>query len=421
VEGGANVTLCEARSVLGGRLGSFRDPQTGLSFDYGTHLLTAGYKETLELLRLIEAEKEVEIQLTLCIPFYHPDKGKIELKLPEAPIPLNFLAGMSQYKLLNFRDKANLPLRMRKLIYEPQAISAKSWLKGTSIREYEYFWKPLIIATMNCLPEEADMRMVRIALIKGFLEKGGLGFFLAPQSEIFHHKALSALQKKGIKVRLRCPVKEVHLNGKTLESVSLKSGEKLKAEVYIFAVTPDKLLSLFGSKILALGLPLDLNSMEYSDICNVHFAFEKRLFEEDFGALLDSLPQWFFLKKWNNVTVGAGLRPPRHNPLTGFHYSLNISSADKLLEKKDDLVAHCLADLKRCGANFNDNRLLFQKVVWSHKATVKLTPQIAYTRPSFRTELKNVFLAGDWIDTGLPATIESAVQSGFEAGDAIGI
>jgi uncharacterized protein with NAD-binding domain and iron-sulfur cluster len=70
-------------------------------------------------------------------------------------------------------------------------------------------------------------------------------------------------------------------------------------------------------------------------------------------------------------------------------------------------------DLKRCGANIQNNKLLYQKVVLMKRATVKLNCRFQDLRPKNETSLKNVYLAGDWLDTGLPATIESAVLSGF--------
>ena len=188
----------------------------------------------------------------------------------------------------------------------------------------------------------------------------------------------------------------------TLEEID---GEKIDADYYIFALPPEALLKIFSGDVSVLGI--NLSGIAYSPICGVHLVFKYKIFFDRFGCLLNTLPQWFFEAGWNN------------NGAEGQGYSLVISAADKFIQPGMDVVEVCLQDLKRCGAEFNPGDLLYSKVVMNKNATVKITPEFSAVRPKMTTALSNVFLAGDWIDTGLPATIESAVRSGMAAGKAI--
>lgn len=408
-ERGFSVTLFEALPRLGGRLGSFTDKRSGQSFDFGEHLIHAGYSNTLKLLEMMECEGSIEIQLKLNITFHYPRLGFYRFRLPHLPPPINFFTGLTAFKLLPLSDRLRLIARLRKLISGRNlvAATARDWLTGASPEEYRIFWKSVIISALNCLPEDVDIRMVRTAFEKGFLRKGGLGFFKQAQGEIFHTKALEALRKSGVTVRLKHQVKKLMIAGGKATHLLTDSGDSIQADKFILALPPQGLLKLLGDDIPALGLNKGALDFGFSDICNVHLVFERRIFEGDFGCLLESLPQWYFRRRWGNENRD------------GVAYSLTISAADKLIPPGTDVVKGCLADLKRCGADLKDNRLLYRKVILSRKATVILSPESSESRPGAETAVENLLLAGDWTDTGLPATIESAVMSGFRAGEMI--
>ena len=406
---GRRVTLMEKRSRLGGRLGSFLDKRTGCQFDLGAHLIIGGYTNTLKLLKMIDIRDAVDIQRNLFIPFHHPEMGRSELRAAGLPSPFNFLAGIFNFRLLTMRERINLTKRLKKLAstnpLPPQ--TAQEWLHSASRNEYEWFWKPLIISALNCYPEDVDIRMLRVILVKGFMKRGGLGVFLQSEEEIFHNSALKALKRERVTVKLGQPVRGLKISKGRIQSLFMDSGESVQADNYIFALPPDALGKVFGSEIPAIGLNLDLSAFQYSNIVNVHLIFERRIFEEEFGCILDTLPQWFFHRRWSDVSD------------KGEVYSLVISAAERAIPPGCDIIKVCLNDLKRCGADLRGNRLLYHKIVNNKKATVKISPDIVNKRPGVMTDLANLYLAGDWVDTGLPPTIESAVLSGFRAGEAV--
>ncbi len=403
---GFKVTLIEAGARLGGRLTTYSDRRAGRIFDNCEHLITAGYFDTLKLLKMMDAEDTVEIQSSLEIPFYHSKLGRSVFRVPLINPALGFLAGVFNFKFLSFSERLALIRRLNKL-KSPASLSPRNageWLAGASQAEYEYFWKPFIVSVMNCLPDEADISILRRALVEGFMNKGGLGFFREPLEEVFHKRTLAALKRAGVEVTLHCPVREILVAAGRAKAVRGNFSGEIAADSFIISIPPHSLskISASGKALADIGFPKQ--EFEYSEIYCIHIVFERRIFPDDFGCLLDTLPQWFFQMKG-----GRKLGP-------GEAYNLVISAADKLIAQDSDLITQSLTDLRSIGADLDDNPALYQRIVRNRRATVKFTSERQDERPGAVTGLENVFLAGDWIDTGLPATIESAVRSGFSAG-----
>jgi len=404
---GAEVALYEAKPRLGGRLSSFTDGKTGWTFNNGEHMITGGYTATLKLLDEMGAVEAVELQERLAILFYHPLKGRSVLKASGLPAPFNLWSAVDRFNLLSSKAKRRLKGQILRLLLSGGGIKAAEFGRfiDWNSDEGNFFWRPFVVSSLNIAPEAADWRVVRTALKEGFLLKGGLGFFKRPLSEVFHYKASEALRAAGIEIKLKSEVRRVEIRDDRAVSLTINDIETA-ADYYIFALPPEALRKVFSDKINMLGGDLWASSISYSPILGVHLAFSRRIFPDRFGCLLESLPQWFFEAGWNQKEgEGCG-------------YSLVISAADKYLKAGMEVLSVCLEDLRRCGGIFCEGELIFSKVVRVNSATVRLTPDFCAVRPGMRTGLSNVLLAGDWTDTGLPATIESAVRSGVAAGEA---
>ena len=405
---GLRVKLIEASNRLGGKLGSF-NTDTGHILNFGEHLITGEYHDTLQLLRQISAEDCVTLQERLDIPFYHPQKGHCRFTAGKLPPPFNFLSSITSFKYLSFTEKARLGMNLKKLLGEVSIYSCTfpQYFPKINQTEFKYFWEPFIVSALNVHPDEADIKLVQTAIREGFTGEKGMGFFTAPLAEIFNIKAGEALKKAGVDLILRNRVSSVDIAGNKIENISLNDQTMIRADNYIFALPPENLLKVFGENYPALELQMENNDFRYSPICNVHLILKKEIFTERFGCLLDTLPQWF---------IRAGSWDDRGK---GYAYCLVISAADRYIPQGIDIISLCLRDLRRCGAEFSDDDILYTRVIDYKKATLKFTPEFNRIRPCSLTGLKNAFLAGDWIDTGLPATIESAVRSGFRAGEMV--
>jgi zeta-carotene desaturase len=128
--------------------------------------------------------------------------------------------------------------------------------------------------------------------------------------------------------------------------------------------------------------------------------------------------QWVF-DKARLYTPGEGTEPGSPDVPPATHLSLVSSGADEVLRRtNDELVQVAIDELRAALPSTRGARLLRATVVREPQATFSLAPGQP-PRPSTRTSVKGLFLAGDWVDTGLPSTIESAVLSGRLAAEAV--
>jgi zeta-carotene desaturase len=154
------------------------------------------------------------------------------------------------------------------------------------------------------------------------------------------------------------------------------------------------------SKILSRA-----NAMASSPIVTVNLWFDRPVLDVPFAGLPGRAMQWVFDK---SVVFGGGAS----------HLSLVSSGASPLVEQtNDELIGAAHQELLEALPGIRPARLLRATVIREPKATFSLAPGQP-PRPECRTPIPGLFLAGDWLDTGLPATIESAVRSGHTAAEA---
>jgi zeta-carotene desaturase len=158
----------------------------------------------------------------------------------------------------------------------------------------------------------------------------------------------------------------------------------------------------------------------------VNLWFDRPAIDEPFVGLPGRAMQWVFDKSeaFDGATApgGAAAHPDdsRGELLRPGHVSLVSSGADAMVGRSNDELIHIAVDeLVDALAGLRSAKLLRATVVREPRATFSLAPGQP-ARPSTETGVEGLWLAGDWIDTGLPATIESAVRSGHGAGDLCG-
>lgn len=141
----------------------------------------------------------------------------------------------------------------------------------------------------------------------------------------------------------------------------------------------------------------------------VNLWLDKHVFARSFAAILDSNIEWIF-----NRTAMLSIAGSRQ------YLAVVISGASKEIQwGREKLIAITRSELERVIPGLRGVKLLHSMVLKEKRATFSPTPDSLALRPSLHTKTKNLVLAGDWIDTGLPATIEGAVLSGHKAAEAV--
>ena len=398
------VLLLEQKPFLGGRAYSFSDRSTGTEVDNGQHLLIAGYSATLAFLETLGTLSLVSIQDRPELVFHHPERGFRRLALPPWPPPFNLFWGMMRTDLFTAGERVQIIRGGVALLRSAERIPAEwtitEWLDdaGQGDETRMSFWEPLAVAIMNERPETASARVFVRSLRKAFLSgrRGaalavpsvGLSRLYADPAEVF------ILRHRG-SVRRSAEVAELVVRDGSAAAVRLKDGLELPCSAVVLAVPPAQV-----ARLLAAGFaPPGVVDMPVSPILSIHLWFDSPFMKEDAVGVIGRTVQWVFRKK--------------------DHVSVTISAAYGAMDLDNAaLIRVAVEDLRAVyGSPVGEPRHAL--VVREKRATISCSPAVEARRPGHRTGLSNVMLAGDWTDTGLPATIEGAVISGNRAAEAV--
>jgi squalene-associated FAD-dependent desaturase len=419
---GAKVLLLEARPALGGRAFSFKDPETGELVDNGQHLLVGCYRETFAFLRAIGAEHHVRLQTELEVHFIDQDGGRSALRCPPLPSPLHLVAGILEWDGIDLRDRLSVvgmagPLRLaRRLarrsdgrIAASPGETVENWLvrNGQSARLRAMLWEPLAMAALNQPAKTAAAPPFARVLGEMFgpdRRDAAIGLPVVPLTEMYAEPARAFIEAHGGEVRTLAPA-VVRVDGEKLVGVETR-GEDLSAPAVIAAVPWFALPALFGGRTAALSEIVDRASRTAaSPIVTVNIWLDRAVLEQPFVGLPGRTLQWVFDKRQAFGEAAS-------------HLSLVSSGAAPVVGMTNEALTG-LAFTELCDAipEAREAHLVRATVVREKRATFSLAPGQP-ARPGARTAVSGLYLAGDWIDTGLPATIESAVTSGHRAADA---
>ena len=430
-----SVTVLEAAPAFGGRVRSFTDRVSGQEIDNGQHVLMGCCTSALRFLAEASGPAEGLQRLRgFALPFTHTDGRRGLLQAGALPHPFSLAQALLRFDMLPiiarlrvFRLAMGLKGLWPKRLARLDRRSAVEWLRrrGQKDEEIASFWRPVILATMNTEPEDASAKLFAAVLKEIFLGPASAADMLLPTaslSQVFIDPARIELERRGATVRGSAGVTSVdirHFEGVTHVSGVRCEGEHIPAEIVVSAIPPwafSRLTLTYDgaaesafsrTNLAATILPgLDLAAFVPSEILSVHVWLRRNLGPAPMTGLLGTKLQWVFTKG----ETEPGL----------FHYSCTVSSA-KGDETSDEaaLRAMLVRELRLLDAELRDEDIVRLLPIREKRATFVPAPGLESLRPKARTPFSGLYLAGDWIDTGLPATIEGAVRSGFIAAEAI--
>jgi hydroxysqualene dehydroxylase len=248
-----------------------------------------------------------------------------------------------------------------------------------------------------------------------------LAFPVVPLDRLFADPAKAYIEARGGEVRMHS-LARVIVEGGRVKAVEVR-GERIPASRVIAAVP------WFDVPQLVRGADLELSSlmatvaaMRTSPIVTVNVWFDRAVLDTPFVGLPGRVMQWVFDKNaiWGEgfgERLGEGLAEGAPSRIA--HLSLVSSGAEAVLRaSNDELIALAEKELRESLPRARDAKLLRATVVREAQATFSLALDQP-ARPGTETPVQGLWLAGDWLDTGLPATIESAVVSGHRAARAV--
>ena len=419
-EAGKRVLVLEARGNLGGRATSFVDRETGERVDNGQHVLFGCYYETFALLRRIGAEANVRRQPALAVPFIGPSGERSVLECRAGPSPLHLLMGVLRWEALPWAERLSVlrlafpMLRARTALArgEPERTpgTVAEWLTrhGQAGRLREWLWEPLAVAALNQSPEEAAAaHFVRVLALMFGPDPAGASIVLptVPLDAMYAEPARRYLEQRGGEVRTNA-LARIRIQRGRVAAVEIR-GEPVAVPQAVAAVPWFALESLFVGDVAPMAaITSAASGMTSKSIVTVNLWYDRPVMEEPFVGLPGREMQWVFDKR-----QAFGERAS--------HLSLVASGADRLAASDTaTLVALAAREVAAAIPGARQATLVRGTAVRERRSTFSLTLDQP-RRPGVTTPVEGLFLAGDWIDTGLPGTIESAALAGHMAADAM--
>lgn len=400
------VTLLEASPKLGGRTYSLKNENQNDIYDNGQHLMMGCYDETLSLLKELGSYEKVELQKQMAITFVEEGGIQTKLKAPRIFYPLNLLLAILKYKTLSLKDRFRIIDFIMDLgccaDEDLKNLTVIEWLlqKDQNDETIKKLWEILIVGTMNTTPEKASAQVFDEVLREVFLGGSRASKIVLPKvglSELFTIPAEKFLESKKCIIKTSEKVENVTLQNDKIVVIKTNKSIYENFDAVVFAIPPysfDKISFLDSlGKITSHRFQLFVGEFKYSSILNIHLWLKENPFTEKFYGLIESEIHWLF----------------NH----GKHISLTVSSADALCEMENEMILEDFySELKIYFPIFKKELVTEWKIIKEKRAT--FVPDCASNelRKSITSPFPNMFFAGDWTDTELPATIEGAVLSG---------
>ncbi len=404
VEAGAEVTLLEVRTRLGGAAYSFE--REGLEIDNGQHVFLRCCTAYRGLLERLGVTGNTLLQERLSIPVIAPGGRRGTLARTGLPTPLHLAGALLTYPFLSPLQRlraASTARALSKLDLDDPTLDAQSfgsWLaaRGESQAAIDSLWNLIALPTLNLPAERASLAMAAKVFQTGLLDAadaGDVGYSRVPLSRLHSDPAERALREAGVDVRLKARVHAVR-PGVEVES----DAGTLHADAVVVAVPHDRAAGMLPDG----ALDKQIDRLGTSPIVNAHVIYDRAVTDLPLAAGLHTPVQWLF-----DRTVESGLE-------RGQHLALSLSGADREMgmsneELRDELLP-ALAELLPAA---RDAQVEDFFVVREHAATFRAEPGSGPLRPGPRSGVQGLFLAGAWTATGWPATMEGAVRSGHAA------
>jgi zeta-carotene desaturase len=419
-EAGRRVRLLEQKPYLGGRARSFLDPATGSVVDNGQHIFMGCYHATIRFLSTIGTLDRVRFQKRLTLHFLERDGRLTVLRCPALPSPWHVLLGVLRSSSFAFKEKLEV-LRLGRALQRAkptglgaEKLSVREWLTrlGQSERLQRNFWDLLCVAALNEDPSVASAalfeRVLRLTLFTS-PQDSRIGIPIVGLSDVYVDAATAYIRARGGRVECGRSVTGLLISEGQCRGVRLSSGEEIEAESVLSAVPSFQLAGLLPGELLRFEpFFAPVVSLRPAPIISINLWFDRAITELDLVGLRGTTIQWLF----NKGKILGGSESYVSLVLSGAHQHIGRT--------KDELLATALLELADLfPEEAQKAKLRHWLIIKERFATFSPTWEAEQLRPTARTPIRGLYLAGDWTATGLPATIESAVQSGYTAAAAI--
>ena len=419
---GHPVVLMEKRPFLGGRAFSFPEPDTGQEIDNGQHVFLGCCTAYMDFLAKLGALDNTHIPPRLDVPVLGYGGRKGVLRSVNLPAPFHLAPSLLSYPYLSWSEKLRVlygglriyMTRRRDGKGRPGGETFASWLKRHSQTDsaIDRFWNLIILPTLNDDISEVSADMGLMVFQEGVLKSrasAGIGYAKVGLSELVSEATKSYLSARGGEVLLGAGAREITVDGDGVCGVQTSNGV-VKGDWYISALPSYDLTAMLPQSLANDDFFSRAKGLSYSPIVDVHIWYDRPVMDEAFSGFVDSPLQWVFNK--------TRMRGDEGN--SGQYLCISLSGAWQYADMpKQEIREMFLDEMKSVFPRARDAQVERLLIVKQPRATFRSVPGVEAHRLPSATPISNLFLAGEWVDTGWPGTMEGAVRSGRTAAQAL--
>jgi squalene-associated FAD-dependent desaturase len=413
-EAGFAVAIHERRPVLGGRASSSPTGEGEEAVDNCQHVMMRCCTALWDFYGRLGVQAKIHFSGRLT--FLETTGATSNLSAVPLPAPLHLGPAFARFGALSLGERlavarALAAIMTRRVGKEADEQPIGDWLRrhGQSDRAMAHFWQPVLVSALNEEPERIAAHHAFMLFRQGLLDHRRayeIGIPTVPLGELYSEPFPRFLAAHSGQVHLRSRVEQIALKDGAAAGVVLAGGEELAADYVISAVPWHALPSLLPPDMVAREAYFaNLSRLEGSPITAVHLWFDRPLALPEHCVLLDREVQWVFNKS-----------RPGENAYLG----LVVSASRRWLAlSRAQILAIATRELREALPATRAAEIVRAAVIKEPHATFSPAPGAEPWRPDSASPIPRLFVAGDWTRTGWPATMESAVRSGYQCAAAI--
>ena len=390
-EAGRRVVLYDSSDHAGGRCRSYFDAELGCRIDNGNHLLLSGNRSAMDYLRLIDALDTLEGPAEAVFRFVELTSGERWTLWPNrGPLPWWVLCANRRVPGTRARDY----LAARRL-RDAGAEATVAACFDTESTLYRRLWQPVAVAALNTSAEAGAARLYWQILSETLGRGAAACLPLVPReglSESLVDPALTRLRARGADIRFAARLRGIGFADGSVTELDFDTG-------LVDVTADDQVVLAVPAPIAARLVPELVVPDDHAPIVNAHYRLVPPANAPLFMGLIGGTAEWVFRKR--EVV------------------SVTVSAADALVDRPAEELAVTLWRDVAAAYGLPEQPVPSRRIVKERRATFRATPAQLKKRPTTKTRWNNLLLAGDYVDTGLPATIEGAIRSGLAAADTI--
>ena len=421
-EQGLSLLVLERDTMLGGRAASWADPTTGDPVHIGPHILLSEYPNFLALLDLCGTRDQVAWQTGRFIRMVDGQR-EIDMTMADLPAPLHYAPSLLRDETVGHLDRlSNLPVSLlaarlsEEDVLRLDNVNAAAFLRSMGVTEWflRRFWQFASMSIMN-VPLELCSAGALLRFYRRLIghRRYDVGFPRCGLGDLFGPPAQAMLEACGHRVELGAHVTGFTGDAQRVTGVELADGRRIEARVVVAALPPRALRRIARREWMDRAPFRDLVHFQACPYVSTYLWFDRKLTREQFWARSfdpNDLNCDFY--DYSNIYPGPADRPSL--------IASNCIFCERASELSDaEIVAETVRELAEYLPEAASAKLVHSAVHRIPMAIHCPVPGTEQLRPDPKAPIDHLVLAGDWMKTGLPSSMESACASGFRAAELV--